>query len=201
MKKQEFITRLRYKLTGVPETDVLERIGFISEVIDDKVEEGYTEDDAVRELGSPDEVASRIIAEVGIRRKPIKPSAYSEEKQTKRGLSALAIVLIALGSPIWISLALAALALIISAYAVIWSVVASLWAAFGSLVAAGFGGILASAIMIFTNPTAAFACFGCALFALGLTVPMFYGCLYTTKGAAWASKQIALGIKNIFARR
>ena len=65
MRKQEFITKLHYKLSSLPEKDVLERLGFITEMIDDRIEEGYTEEDAIRALGPIDDLAARIIHEVG----------------------------------------------------------------------------------------------------------------------------------------
>ena len=198
MKKQEFITRLQYKLTGIPLSDVLERIGFISESIDDRIEEGYSEEEAVRALGSIDDVAAGIIADLNT----LAPMSTHAAKSTQKGKpTALTVTLIAIASPILIALAAVAVSLIISAYAVIWSVVASLWAVFGALVIAAAFGILSAPIMAFTGFTIASAVFGCALASLGLSLPAFYGCLYATKGSAWLSKQIAIIIKKIFTRR
>lgn len=196
MKKQEFITMLHYKLSSLPEGDVLERLGFITEMIDDRIEEGYTEEDAIRALGPIDDLAARIISEANGAPKAVKPTEAAKKKNT-----ALVITLIAIGSPLWISLGAAALSLVVAAYAVIWSIAGSLWAVFGALAGAGAGGIIVGCALTFSNPAGGLAILGCALFSLGISLPAFYGCLYSTKGAAWLSKQIAIGIKNIFAKR
>ena len=46
----------------------------------------------------------------------------------KRRLQAWEIVLLALGLPVWLSLGLAALAVVLSLYVVVWSLDVSLWA-------------------------------------------------------------------------
>ena len=63
MNKNEFLSALRAALSGLPEADVKERISFYSESIDDRIEEGRTEQEAVSELGTVEEIAAQIIAE------------------------------------------------------------------------------------------------------------------------------------------
>ena len=197
MKKQEFITRLQYKLSGVPLSDVLGRLDFISEVIDDKIEDGLTEDEAVAAMGSPDDVAAGIIKEVGSSGDG-EATPTEDSARCKRTPSALIITLIALGSPIWISLAAAAFSLTASAYALIWSLAGSLWAIFGTLIGVGVGGFFMGCVFVFVgNVAAGFALIGASLLCTGLSLPAFYGCLYATKGAAWISKQIAVKIKGL----
>ena len=76
MNKQEFLTELRAKLSGLPTDDVEERLGFYGEMIDDRTEEGVTEEQAVEEIGTVDQIASQIISEVPLTkivREKIKP--------------------------------------------------------------------------------------------------------------------------------
>ena len=47
MKKQEFITKLEEKLSRLPKKEVEERLNFYSEIIEDKIEDGLTEEQAV----------------------------------------------------------------------------------------------------------------------------------------------------------
>lgn len=44
MSKEEFLTRLRSALAGLPQNEVNERIAFYGEMIDDRMEEGATGD-------------------------------------------------------------------------------------------------------------------------------------------------------------
>ena len=43
--KQEFLLQLREKLSGLPQADIDERVAFYGEMIDDRVEEGLTEEE------------------------------------------------------------------------------------------------------------------------------------------------------------
>ena len=47
MSKSEFLTALRARLGGLPQGDVAERLDFYSELIDDRMEEGLSEEAAV----------------------------------------------------------------------------------------------------------------------------------------------------------
>ena len=47
MNKQEFLSLLRRELSGLPQGDIEERVGFYAEMIDDRMEEGLTEEEAV----------------------------------------------------------------------------------------------------------------------------------------------------------
>ena len=110
MTKKEFLAALRRKLRTVPQAELRERLGFYSEIIDDKMEEGLTEGEAVADAGNVDEIAEQILAEVEI------PKA-----KAKAPASPWQIILLIIGSPVWLSI-------LISVYAVIWSVVITLWA-------------------------------------------------------------------------
>ena len=110
MTKKDFLAALRRKLRAVPQAELRERLGFYSEIIDDKMEEGLTEGEAVADVGNIDEIAEQILAEVEIPTKGGKAPA-----------SPWQIVLLIIGSPVWLSI-------LISVYAVMWSVVITLWA-------------------------------------------------------------------------
>ena len=56
MNKQEFLDRLRKGLSGLPQAEREERLLFYSEMIDDRMEEGLTEEEAVAALGSLEEI-------------------------------------------------------------------------------------------------------------------------------------------------
>ena len=48
MLKNEFMEQLRSRLVGLPSQEVEERLGFYSEMIDDRIEDGLTEEEASR---------------------------------------------------------------------------------------------------------------------------------------------------------
>ena len=195
MNSDDFRRELKKGLSGLPEEDIKRSIEFYSETIDDRIEDGKTEEEAIADIGSVKDVLSQILAEIPI-------SKLIKEKVKRRRLGALEIVLLALGSPIWLSLLVAAFAVIISAYAVIWSVVVSLWAVFAAFVGGSFGGIVAGIIFTCTgNLLAGLAMIAASLVLAGLSIFSFFGCKAATKGTVILTKKIALGIKNCFIKK
>ena len=68
MTKTEFLLRLREMLSELPQEDVAERLVFYGEMIDDRMEDGLTEDEAVSGIGQPERIAQQILAETPVRR-------------------------------------------------------------------------------------------------------------------------------------
>ena len=110
MNKQEFLAQLRKEITGLPKDDIDERLTFYSEMIEDRIEEGLSEEEAISEIGSVGEMAAQTIADT-----PLAKIA-KERIRTKGRLKAWEIVLLVLGSPIWLSLGIAAAAVILALY-------------------------------------------------------------------------------------
>ena len=118
MTKYEFLEKLQTKLRNLPENEVGERINFYSEMIDDRMEEGLSEQEAIVAVGTIEEIAYQISEEIHLANPP-KP---------KRKLRAWEIVLLVLGSPLWVSLLIVGFAVAFSLYAVLWAVNLCLWA-------------------------------------------------------------------------
>ena len=60
MTKQEFLSGLEEKLSGLPEEDIRGRLTFYSEMIDDRIEDGIPEEFAIMDLGSLEEIKEAI---------------------------------------------------------------------------------------------------------------------------------------------
>lgn len=192
MNKEQFLSALEDRLKGLSKEDAAERLAFYSEAIDDRMEEGLTEEEAVAQLDSVDEIAQRIQAEFPVSR-PVKE---------KRRLSALEIVMLVLGSPIWISLLVAAFAVVVSLYAAFWSVMISLWAAELSVTVGAVAGVVGACILCFTGSVpAGLALLSVGLFGAGLAIFGFYGCLAGTKGLGWLTKKTTLWLVRLFTRK
>ena len=197
MTKYEFLDELQEKLTGLPENEIDEWVSFYCEAIDDRIEEGMTEQEAVAAIGAVDGIVEQILKEV-----PLSKLVKEKIKRKRRRLATWEIVLLAVGSPIWASLLIAAFAIAISLYASVWSVVVSLWAVFGALVGCAGGGIGAGILCFcFGNITAGLVFIAAALVCAGLSIFMFFGCKEATKGVLWLTKKGVLGIKNCFVGR
>jgi uncharacterized membrane protein len=196
MYKEAFLEELRKRLTGLPEEDIEERIAFYSELIDDRMEEGLTEEQAIAETGPIDQIVSQIIAETPLH-KLVKASANSRKR-----MSGGQIALIAAGSPLWAALGVAVLAVLFALYLVLWGLVFALWVVFGSFVVSALGSIAGCVYQFIQGqPLQALMCLGAGLFLAGLSIFLFFGCLSVTKGMAKLSRRILVGIKSLFIRK
>ncbi len=200
MTKQEFIEALRARLSSLPRKDIEERIGFYIEMIDDRIEEGLTEAEAVSAVGSVDDIAAQILSESGAANET--DSELKEDKKEKKKLSPWIIVLLALGAPIWLSLTVGAASVIFSVYMVIWSIIISLWGAFGSLVYIAIAGVAwGIGFIVGADAMSGFACIGAGLFCAGLSIFFFFGCRTITEGTVSLTKKAVLSIVNRFRKK
>ena len=196
MNKTEFLEKLRAALSSLPQSDIEEKVGFYSEMIDDRMEDGLSEEEAVATVGSVEEIVREIVADIPL-------SKIAKEKiKPKRKMRAWEIVLLILGSPIWLSLLIAAFAVLISVYACIWSAIAVFWSAFATLAAVFLFGIT---VGIWTMVAGTFPVgvllLGGGLASGGLAIFSFIGCLAATKGVAILTKNIVIWTKTKLFRK
>ena len=193
MNKETFLSELKKGLSGLPADDVNERLAFYGEMIDDRVEEGLTEEEAVAEIGPVEEIVNQIMAEIPL------TAIVRERVKPKRALRVWEIILLVLGSPIWLSLLIAAFAVGLSLYIVLWSLVVCLWAVVVSLAASAVWCLFQ--VFLYQragNPGGALFAGGAALACAGLSILLVFGSLAATKGTARLTKKILLGIKALF---
>lgn len=196
MSKKAFLAQLRKGLSGLPQEEIEARLLFYSEMIDDRMEEGLSEEAAVLAVGSVDAIVAQTVAEMSLSK------IAKERTKTQRRLKAWEIVLLVLGSPIWLSLGIAAFAVILSLFISLWSVVISLWAVFASLICCAAAGIIAGiGFILIGNGLAGGAMIGVAIFCAGVSIFAFFGCKAATKGMAFLARKFVLWIKNCFMRR
>ena len=193
MTKQEFLSELKKALSGLSDEDIKGSLEYYSEMIDDRVEDGISEEEAVADLGSIDEIAKRILMEIPL------PKLIKSKVKPKRKLSGLEITVIILGFPLWFPLLVAAFAVALSLYAVLWSVIISFWAVFAALVGASVGGLVSGIVVTCVgNVASSILTVGAAIACAGLSIFAFFGCGAATKGGVLLTKKIALGIKKCF---
>lgn len=196
MSKQEFLLELRKGLNGLPADDIEERVTFYSEMIDDRIEDGLSEEDAVSAIGTVEEIVQQTVGDIPLTK------LVKEKMTSKKEFKAWEIILLVLGSPIWFSLLIAAIAVILSIYISFWSIIVTLWSVFAAFIGSAVGCIALCMVVSFSgNWFQGIAFIGTALVCLGLSIFTFYGCKAATKGIVWITKKIALGIKNRFIRK
>jgi len=189
--KLKFLLSLHDRLSHLPQDEVEERLSFYSEMIEDRMEDGLLEEEAVAAVGTVEEIAAQIEAELS----PTRPVTVITEP--KRGLKAWEIVLLVLGAPIWLSLLIAAVAVVFSLYVVLWSVIISLWAVFVSLAACALAGVLAGGGFALGGYGAQGAALvGAGFVCAGLAVLFFFGIEAATKGTVLLTQKLAQSLKG-----
>ena len=61
--KDKFLEELRNKLIDLNDKDVDDTIAYFNEMIEDKVSEGFSEEDVIKGLGKPQDVATTLMGE------------------------------------------------------------------------------------------------------------------------------------------
>ena len=136
MKREEFIEALKLALKDLPDQEIQSSLAYFNEMIDDRIDEGMTEEEAVADLGRVDEIAAKLLAENQTLVERVK-----DKLMPKRRLAIWEIILLILGFPIWGSLLLAAVAILFS-----------MVVAVASIGIGAIGGILAGFAMLFVGP-------------------------------------------------
>ncbi|MDO4831573.1 MAG: DUF1700 domain-containing protein [Clostridia bacterium] len=196
MNKHDFLAQLRKGLSGLPQDDIEERLTFYGEMLDDRIEEGLSEEEAVSAIGDVEEIVRQAVADI-----PLAKIAKERIKPQRR-LKAWEIVLLAIGSPIWLSLGVAAVAVILALYVSIWAIIVSLWAVFGAFAACAIVSLPECVIFAaYGSGASGLAILSAGIVCAGFSIMMFYGCKKATKGILMLTKRITIWVKNCFIKK
>lgn len=190
MNKEEFLESLKRLLKSLGKSEREKSLSYYSEIIDDYIEDGYTETEAVEQVGSPGVIAQEILEEQGGR-----PGG-----QLSGGMKGLVAVLLVLGFPLWgslmlagVCLLLAAALLILSAYIVIWCIPVCTGACSVSGLVLSVISMGGAAIIIFQDTAAGVIQLGIGMVCAGIFI--LFGLL------TWVLGKIFAGVTVRFSRR
>lgn len=193
MNKIEFLDKLRARLKGLSTEDVSSSADYYGEMIDDRIEEGMSEEDAIAALGELDDIVKEILREIPLHK------IVREKAKNRRHLRVWEIVLISAGSPLWVPIALAFVIMVLAVYISTWTIVLSCYAvtlALGvSSIACLIGGCAAFVLM---GVGEGLFLLGAALVVAALAILALLGCNGFAKGVVYLGKKIILGIKGCF---
>lgn len=196
MNKQEFLRTIAVKLYGLPQSDINKSIDYYEEMIDDRIEEGLSEEQAIADLGNIDDIVAQILMDTPL------PKLVKSRVKPKSELKAWQIVLIILGSPLWFPLLLSVAIILLSVYTVLWSVVISLYAVNLSVAAVAVAALAVFGVYIFTGKYAqAIFILGAALVCAGIAILLFLLFGEITKAVILLTKIIFSSIKKSFIRK
>ena len=187
MRKQEFLDRLKTNLWAMPEADKERSADYYAEMIDDRMEDGLSEEEAVAAIGDLDEIVKQILNETP--RPPETVQKEQKQQTQKQGMEPWMIVLLVLGAPLWIPLVVSAVGTVFSVYVSLWSVVIALYATTFALFVAALGCSLGSFFMIGSIGTVMVA-WGAALLCAGLGILFVLLSNLAAKGMVALTKRI-----------
>lgn len=196
MDKLDFLLALSNRLDVLSDADQRASLDYYSEILDDLIESGMTETDAVASLGSVDAIAQEILMDIPL------PKLVKAKMKGKKPLSGLELTLLIVGFPIWLPILISVFAVIFAVYISLWAVVISLYAVDVSLAASAPASLLCAVLLFIAGqPSAALLFLGAALVLAGLSILLLFGCNATAKGM-WKLCRLTLrGIKACFIRK
>ena len=196
MKKNEFLQELSMEILGLPQEDVEHWLEYYTEMLEDRIEEGMSEQEATAALGDPKAIARQILAQTPFTkliRNKIAP---------KRKLQVWEIVLVVLGSPIWLAIAVSLAAAFFAIFASLWAGIVSVWAAELSVAVCGLAGVLFSFFLVGTGTTyQGLLLLGGGLFCAGLSYFGFILCKCLTVLLGKLCKIFVLFVKSLFVEK
>lgn len=195
MNKQEYLEAIRSRISAMPADDVNRFMDYYSEMIDDRVEDGLSEEEAVADMGSPDAAVEQILEDMPLTK------LVKEKIKPKHELKAWEVVLIVLGSPVWIPLLITAAVLLLTLWIVAFALLISFYAVVLSFVAAGIGGLIcAIPLFIANSPYTAVLMLGAALIGIGIAILFVVSVKPVTVGIFKVCKASVNGIKRMFVK-
>lgn len=196
MDKLDFLMALEEALSQLPEEDRRSSIEYYAELIDDRMEDGMSEAEAVASLGAPDKIAEQILMDM-----PLGKLVKSKVKN-HRPMSTVEIVLLIAGFPLWFPILVAVLSVIFAVYISLWSVIISLYAVFVSLACSAVGVTLGGIVLcIFSGIPQGLFLAGAGLICGALALFFLPVCNLAAKGSVWIGKKLLQGIKSCFIRK
>ncbi len=196
MNKAEFLQELGIELLGLPQDDVERWLEYYTEMLEDRIEDGMSEEAAAASLGDPKEIARQILAQtpfIKLIKNKVKP---------KRELRVWEIILICVGSPIWFSLAVSFAAVFCSVFVSLWAGIVSLWAVELSVAVCGIAGVLGFPLFWITGSAyQGLLILGGGLVCGGIAYFGFYSCIRLTRVFASVNKKFLLLVKSLFVKK
>ncbi len=202
MTKEEFLTELRISLVEAGVSPVQDIIDYYDESICDRIDSGMSEEEAVAQLGTIEEIVKNHVADMpmaSVVKYRIKES-HSKAKENGKGI--LWVILAVLGSPVWLPIMLAMAIVMLVLYAASWVVTGAFFAVDFALAAAALGSMVGLFRAFFTGMklVSSLAGIGFVLIFAGASILMWKPVLKLAKVLVSHVKRMFKRIKLLFVR-
>lgn len=180
MKKEEFLKKLSSELYFMSYDEREEVIKRYSDIIDDLMNNGYLEEDAVNSLNSPINIARYL-----------KNSTEFRFKVPKKKNKVIAGLVIIVSSPLWGALLILTLTLVLGIFLLIWTVPVTTFLLFIASVFGGGYSVLGSFILITNNVAEGIMQLGVGIMFIGLSILLFLATVDVTRFIAGITVKIS----------
>lgn len=189
MSKEAFLQSLERLLKSLKKDERKKFLSFYNEMIEDYMEDGMTEEDAVKHVGTPGSIAEEILSN----REVAAPKSMST------GMKVVVILLLILGSPLWGSillagglLALAAVMLVLCGYFLIWCIPLMTGSVCIGTLVLGIVSLAGSPLVMFNSASLGVTQIGMGIMCAG--VCMLFGMI------TWCLGRVFIGVSARFSK-
>ena len=166
MTKNAYLSELADRLRQLPQSEIDKSIAYYSEIIDDRMEEGCSEEEAVNGLEAPVTAAERIMQDAPL------GMLVRERIRPKQAVSGWIIALLVIGFPVWFPLLLAAAGIVFAMYVVVWSLVFAFFASTFAVGTASLAVLITAFVRAGEGTGLIFALLGVGLLGIGCFILM-----------------------------
>ena len=166
MTKNAYLSELADRLRQLPQSEIDKSIAYYSEIIDDRMEEECSEEEAVNGLEAPVTAAERILQDAPL------GMLVRERIRPKQAVSGWIIALLVIGFPVWFPLLLAAAGIVFAMYVVVWSLVFAFFASTFAVGTASLAVLITAFVRAGEGAGLIFALLGVGLLGIGCFILM-----------------------------
>ena len=208
MNRQEFMKRLEYLLRGIPVSEREDALAYYNDYFDEAgVENEYQ---VIQELGSPEVVAEKILADVQQVYSDPEPEVYQSnsnkyENAEKPGMSKstkiLIVILLVLTFPIWIGIVAGLFGTVVGLIGAAFGIAIGIGGAAVGLIGGGVLGTIRGIAIFAPNPVEGLASIGFGVFLVALGLLLVLLCVWCL--GVWLPKGVRAlvqWIKRLFYR-
>ncbi|MBQ3640210.1 MAG: DUF1700 domain-containing protein [Clostridia bacterium] len=192
MNKEQFIRAFRKRLKGMPREEIEKTISYYEEMIADKIEGGMSEREAVASLGDIDELACSARGAA---------SDAPAAKPSRTRPAPWVIVLLVLGSPLWIGLAVGAFGILIGFMATAFALFVSFVATMAGFLVGGVAEVAKAVFLIGTGGWQILISLGAGIMLVGIGILMILAVKSVERGLWKVVMLPFVGLKRMFERR
>lgn len=190
MDKRTFLERLQAALAGLPDAERERQLAYYEEMIDDRVEEGMSESEAIAALGPVDQLAQRVLRQT--------PPQQRADRVRRSGIpTAVWVLLAVLLLPLWLPLLGLAGALVLGSFALLFGLIVAAAGLVAGLGVGGVGAMIWALVSWDLSGMSVVFAIGAGLIAIGAALLLALPAAYLIKALwrgikAWGRKLAAL---------